>query len=183
MITLKTSMGDIVIALDFENTPQSADNFLHYARNNFYNGTIFHRVINGFMIQFGGFEPGMVQRATDRAPVKNEADKSSYNQRGAVAFARTTDPDSATSQLFINVVDNHFLNYTSSTLTGWGYCTFGKVISGMDVVDEIRKLPTISCAGHQDVPVEDVIIETVIIDESALQDAKDKSKEAALVEE
>lgn len=182
MITLKTSMGDIVIALDFKNAPQSVENFLHYVKAGFYNGTIFHRVINGFMVQAGGFEPGMVKRPVDRKPVKNEADKSSCNQRGAVALARTTDPHSATSQFFINVVDNHFLDHTSPTSTGWGYCTFGSVTEGMDIVDKIRKLSTTACAGHQDVPVQDVSILEAVINEEALDQARSKSKEAVTTE-
>lgn len=174
MITLHTSMGDIIIALDFKNAPRSAENFLHYASSGFYNGVIFHRVIDGFMIQTGGFKPNMVkhEHPAKLPPIQNEANQSSCNRRGTVALARTTDPHSATSQLFINVVDNHFLDYTSQTPTGWGYCTFGSVVKGMDVVDKIRKLPTTSCLGYRDVPVEDVIIKSVSIDKKALNKAQ-----------
>ena len=164
MITLNTSLGDIKIILDFEGAPKSAANFLRYALEGFYNGTIFHRVISGFMVQAGGFESGMVKKKT-HSPILNEADKSSNNVRGSLAFARTSDPHSATSQFFINVVDNHFLDYTSKTPTGWGYCTFGKVEEeSMFVVDKIRKVPTTSRVGHQDVPVDDVLINNVLVD-------------------
>ena len=150
MITLQTSMGTIEIQLNFQDAPKSVANFLRYARNGFYDGTIFHRVIDGFMIQGGGFEPGMNKKPT-YAPIVNEADKSSCNKKGTLAFARTSYPHSATAQFFINVVDNHFLDYTSKTPTGWGYCPFGGVIRGMQVVDEIRKCQTVTRAGYQDV--------------------------------
>jgi peptidyl-prolyl cis-trans isomerase B (cyclophilin B) len=164
MITLQTNHGPIVIELDFENTPKTAANFLEYAKKGFYDKTIFHRVINGFMIQGGGFEPGMQQKTTDAA-IENEADKGQANLRGTLAMARTDDPHSATAQFFINVVDNAFLNFKSKAGSGWGYCVFGKVVDGMDVVDKIRAVPTTRRAGHSDVPVDDVVIEKVIVEE------------------
>ncbi len=163
MITLQTNHGPIAIELDFENTPKTAANFLEYAKSGFYDGTIFHRVINGFMIQGGGFEPGMKQKDT-RANIENEADKGQQNKRGTLAMARTDDPHSASSQFFINVVDNAFLNFRSKVGSGWGYCVFGKVVSGMDIIDKIKAVPTTSRAGHQDVPKDDVIIEKVTVD-------------------
>ncbi len=163
MITLHTSLGDIQVELDTVNTPATADNFLNYAKAGFYDGVIFHRVIKGFMIQAGGFESGMTRKNT-QAPIQNEADKSGKNLRGTLAMARTADPHSASTQFFINVVDNAFLNYSAKTPAGWGYCVFGKVVSGMEVVDKIQKVATGSRAGHQDVPTEEVIIEKVTID-------------------
>lgn len=165
MITLKTNFGDIEIELDFKNTPKTAANFLQYAKDGFYDGTIFHRIINGFMIQGGGFEPGMGQKESN-ATIENEADKGEKNKRGTIAMARTSDPHSAGSQFFINVVDNDFLNFKSKANEGWGYCVFGKVINGMDVVDKIKAVKTTRRAGHQDVPVDDVVIEKVIVDET-----------------
>lgn len=164
MITLQTNLGNIVIELDHANTPNTAANFLSYAKNGFYDGTIFHRVINGFMIQGGGFEQGMQQKKTS-SPIENEADKGQANGRGTIAMARTSDPHSATAQFFINVADNKFLNFTKKSPDGWGYCVFGKVVSGMDVVDKIKEVKTTGRGGHQDVPVEDVIIEKVIVEE------------------
>ncbi len=160
MIVLKTNHGDITLELDLENAPKSSENFLAYARDGFYNGTIFHRVIDGFMIQGGGFEPGMTQKPTG-SPIENEADNGLKNALGTIAMARTMDPHSATAQFFINVSDNEFLNHSSPTPQGWGYAVFGKVTEGMDVVDAIRKVATGSAGGHQDVPVEDVVIESV----------------------
>lgn len=162
MITLQTNHGPIVIELDFVNTPKTATNFLQYAKDGYYDGTIFHRVINGFMVQGGGFVPGMQQK-TANATIENEADKGQPNLRGSIAMARTNDPHSASAQFFINVADNAFLNHTSKTANGWGYCVFGKVIEGMDIVDKIKAVKTTSRAGHQDVPVDDVVIEKVII--------------------
>ena len=161
MITLKTNYGDIEIALDFEGTPITAENFQKYAKNGFYNGTIFHRVINGFMIQGGGFDANMKQKPTE-VTIQNEANKGKTNKRGTIAMARTSDPHSATAQFFINVIDNDFLNFKSETANGWGYCVFGEVKNGMDIVDQIKKVPTTSRMGHQDVPVEPVVIEEVI---------------------
>lgn len=163
MITLHTNHGPIVIELDFENTPKTAANFLEYAKSGFYDNTIFHRVINNFMIQGGGFEAGMQQKKTN-APIENEADKGQPNKRGTLAMARTDDPHSATAQFFINVVDNAFLNFTAKP-SGWGYCVFGKVVEGMDVVDKIKAVATTRRAGHSDVPVDDVIIEKVVVTE------------------
>lgn len=162
MITLQTNFGDIKIELDFENTPNTAQNFLNYAQSGFYDGTIFHRVISGFMIQGGGFDVNMKQKHTEN-PIGNEGKKGNANKRGTIAMARTNDPHSATSQFFINVVDNDFLNFSSESPNGWGYCVFGKVIEGMDVVDQVRKVATTHRSGHQDVPVESVVIEKVIV--------------------
>lgn len=167
MITLETSHGVIVIELDFENTPHTAENFLAYAREGFYEGTVFHRVISNFMIQGGGMDLNM-QKKTTRAPIKNEANKGLTNQRGTLAMARTGDPHSATAQFFINVVDNTFLNFSATNEKGWGYCVFGKVIEGMDVVDKIKQIKTGSRAGHQDVPVENIVIQKVIVNEDAV---------------
>lgn len=161
MITLKTNKGDIVIELDHENAPETAENFLQYVRDGYYDGTLFHRVIDGFMIQGGGFEPGMVQKPT-RAPIDNEANNGLKNDRGTIAMARTGDPHSATSQFFINIFDNNSLNHTSETPQGWGYCVFGKVVDGMEVVDIIRDVETGHVGHHADVPTEDVIIESAV---------------------
>lgn len=165
MITLHTNYGDIKIELDTVNTPNTAANFLEYAKAGFYNGTIFHRVINGFMIQGGGFEPGMHQKTT-KAPIENEADKGQSNKKGTIAMARTSNPHSATAQFFINVADNDFLDFKSKSPDGWGYCVFGKVVEGMDVVDQIKQVKTTSRAGHQDVPLNDAIIERVEVIDS-----------------
>lgn len=164
MITLKTNLGDISLELDYKNTPITAKNFLEYAKNGFYDGTIFHRVINNFMIQGGGFIPDMTQKKTNKT-IQNEADKGAKNKRGTIAMARTSDPHSATAQFFINVKDNDFLNHTGKNPQGWGYCVFGSVISGMDVVDKIKAVKTTSRAGHQDVPAENIVIEKVIVGE------------------
>lgn len=164
MVTLKTNLGDIVIELDHAKTPKTAANFLNYAKKGFYNDTIFHRVINGFMIQGGGFSSGMKQKTTD-APIENEAAQAAPNLRGTIAMARTSDPHSASAQFFINVADNKFLNHSSKTPAGWGYCVFGKVVSGMEIVDKIKAVKTTTRAGHQDVPAEEVVIESVVVDE------------------
>lgn len=157
MIIFTTTYGDIQIELDFDNAPVTARNFLDYARNDFYTGTIFHRVIDNFMVQGGGFEPGMAQKSGG-APIENEAANGLSNDVGTLAMARTSDPHSASSQFFINVSDNHFLNHKSKSMQGWGYAVFGRVVNGMETVDRIRKVPTGSSAGHQDVPVDDVVI-------------------------
>jgi len=157
-VLLSTNLGDITLKLDTENAPKTSENFAEYVKAGFYNGLIFHRVINGFMVQGGGFEPGMVQRPT-RAPIDNEANNGLKNTIGAVAMARTMDPHSATAQFFINVADNSFLDFKSETTDGWGYCVFAEVSDGMDVVNRIKALPTTFKAGHQDVPTEDVIIQ------------------------
>jgi peptidyl-prolyl cis-trans isomerase B (cyclophilin B) len=160
MITLSTTHGDIVIELDEENAPLSSANFKQYVEDGFYDGTIFHRVISNFMIQGGGMTPDMAQKAT-RPPIENEAKNGLKNARGAIAMARTMDPHSATAQFFINVKDNDFLDYPGQD--GWGYCVFGKVVEGMDVVDRIRDVDTTSKRGHQDVPVEDIVIEKATV--------------------
>ena len=158
MVKLHTNFGTITIELDAEKAPITTANFLEYVNSGFYANTIFHRVIDGFMIQGGGFEPGMTQKPTN-APIKNEANNGLRNSIYTIAMARTPNPDSASSQFFINVNDNDFLNFTAPTAQGWGYCVFGKVVEGTEVVDAIRKVKTGNKAGHQDVPVEDVIIE------------------------
>ena len=158
MIKLHTNHGVIGIELDAEKAPESAKNFLAYAEAGHYDNTIFHRVIKGFMVQGGGFEPGMKQKPCN-APIKNEADNGLKNERYTVAMARTSDPHSATAQFFINVADNDFLNFTAPDGNGWGYCVFGKVVEGTEVVDKIRAVKTGTKGFHQDVPVEDVIIE------------------------
>jgi len=163
MIKMKTSMGEISIELDHEKAPKTCENFEQYAKDGFYDGTIFHRVIDGFMIQGGGFEPGMNQKQT-RGNVENEADNGLKNDRGTIAMARTSDPHSATAQFFINIFNNDSLNHTSPTPQGWGYCVFGKVVDGMDVVDAIRDVETGQRGMHGDVPVEDVVIESVTIE-------------------
>jgi peptidyl-prolyl cis-trans isomerase B (cyclophilin B) len=160
MIVLKTNYGPITVELDFEKAPNSAANFMQYAKDGFYNGTIFHRVINDFMIQGGGFEPGLSQK-DNGSPIENEADNGLSNLTGTLAMARTSDPHSATSQFFINVGDNHFLDHSNKTDQGWGYAVFGKVTDGMDVVEKIKTCETGSMSGHQDVPVNEVIIESV----------------------
>lgn len=157
MVKLSTNLGDITIALDAEKAPITVANFLQYVESGFYEHVIFHRVINGFMIQGGGFDANMKQKPTE-ASIKNEANNGLTNDKYTVAMARTSVPDSASSQFFINVSDNDFLNHTAPTPSGWGYCVFGKVVEGMDVVDAIKAVPTTSRAGHQDVPVEPVVI-------------------------
>lgn len=167
MVIIHTTVGQIKVALDFENTPTTAQNFLDYAKEGFYAGTLFHRVIDGFMVQGGGLLPGMEDKRSKSAPIKNEANKGAKNKRGTLAMARTGDPHSATSQFFINVADNAFLDFTSESTQGWGYCVFGHVVEGMEVVDKIKSVPTTSRRGHQDVPVDDVLIERVEILEPA----------------
>jgi len=159
-VRLKTSLGDITVELDEKNAPKSVDNFLQYALEGAYDGTIFHRVIAGFMIQGGGFTPDMQERPT-RAPIKNEATNGLRNLRGTLALARTADVDSATNQFFINTVDNPFLDHKKRTKEEFGYAVFGWVTEGMDVVDRIEKVPTGTAAGHQDVPQTPVAIEAV----------------------
>lgn len=167
MITLHTNFGDITIELDFDNAPISAANFAQYAEEGFYEGTIFHRVINDFMIQGGGFDEDMNQKET-RAPIANEADNGLKNDTYTLAMARTMDPDSASSQFFINVKNNDFLNHTAKNTQGWGYCVFGKVTDGTDIVDKIKAVKTGSNGMHQDVPVESVIIDKVTVDKEKL---------------
>jgi peptidyl-prolyl cis-trans isomerase B (cyclophilin B) len=162
MITLKTSVGDIVIELDHEKAPKSCENFEQYVREGHYDGTIFHRVIGNFMIQGGGFMPDMMQKAT-RDPIENEAANGLSNVNGSIAMARTSAPHSATAQFFINVKDNSFLDHPGQD--GWGYCVFGKVTGGMDVVEQIKGVDTTNRAGHSDVPVEPIVIEKAEIAE------------------
>ncbi len=164
MIQLQTNHGIISIELDFENAPKTAENFLKHAKSGYYDDTIFHRVIDGFMIQGGGFNTQM-QEKTKQPTIENEADRASANKRGTLAMARTSDPHSASTQFFINVADNDFLNFSAKSANGWGYCVFGKVTAGMDVVDKIKKSATTNRAGHQDVPVENVVLEKVTVSE------------------
>ncbi|MCG6875149.1 MAG: peptidyl-prolyl cis-trans isomerase [Betaproteobacteria bacterium] len=158
MVKLSTNLGTFTLDLDAERAPETVKNFLQYVQDGHYNNTVFHRVIDGFMIQGGGFEPGMRQKST-RAPIANEANNGLKNDRGTIAMARTGDPHSATAQFFINVADNGFLNHTAPTPQGWGYCVFGRVTEGMDVVEKIKGVRTGSSGMHKDVPVEDVVIE------------------------
>lgn len=157
-VKMTTSLGAFVIQLDHAKAPVSAANFVDYVKSGFYNGTIFHRVIPGFMAQGGGFDSSFAQKDT-KAPIKNEADNGLKNKRGTLAMARTNDPNSATAQFFINYKDNGFLDHTSPTPSGWGYAVFGEVIEGMDVVDEMAKQPTGNRGMHQDVPKTDIVIE------------------------
>ena len=157
MILFETTLGNITIELFETDAPKTTANFKQYVEAGFYNGTIFHRVIDGFMIQGGGFEPGMIQKDT-RDPISNEASSGLSNNRGTIAMARTMDPHSATAQFFINVTDNDFLNFRSETPDGFGYCVFGRVFDGLDVVDAIKAVETTHRAGHSDVPRDDVII-------------------------
>jgi len=158
MIKLHTNYGVIGIELDAKRAPETAKNFVSYVEAGHYDNTVFHRVIDGFMVQGGGFEPGMKQKPT-QAPVKNEANNGLKNDRYTVAMARTNDPHSATAQFFINVADNDFLNHTAPTPQGWGYCVFGRVVEGTDVVDRIKGVKTGSSGFHRDVPAEDVVIQ------------------------
>ena len=162
MIKMHTTYGIIGLELDAAKAPNTAANFERYAREGFYDGTIFHRVIDGFMIQGGGLTSNMVNKPTHE-PIKNEADNGLKNDRGTIAMARTGDPHSATAQFFINVKDNSFLNHRSPTPDGWGYCVFGKVVEGMDVVDRIKGVATTNAGFHQDVPAEPIVIEKVEI--------------------
>lgn len=157
VVRLETTKGNIVLELDREKAPKTVDNFLSLVESGFYEGTIFHRVIKGFMIQGGGLTENMTQKPTG-IPIPNEADNSLKNVRGSIAMARTQDPHSATSQFFINTVDNAFLNHSSKTLSGWGYCVFGRVVEGMDVVDAIESSPTTTYGMYTDVPSEPIVI-------------------------
>ncbi len=156
-VELETTMGNIVIELNAEKAPNTVANFLDYVKSGHYDGTIFHRVIDGFMIQGGGMDANMKEKSTN-APIKNEADNGLKNEVGTIAMARTSDPNSATAQFFINVKDNSFLNYTSPTPQGWGYAVFGKVTEGMDVVNKIKGVPTGKYGFHSDVPTTPVVI-------------------------
>ncbi|MDO8828449.1 peptidylprolyl isomerase [Methylophaga sp.] len=161
-VKLTTNHGDIVIALNADKAPETVKNFIQYVEAGFYDGTIFHRVIENFMIQGGGFDESFQQKKTE-APIQNEADNGLSNKLGSIAMARTGDPHSATAQFFINTKDNDFLNYRGKTMQDWGYAVFGEVIEGMDVVDAIRKVNTTMRGGHQDVPAEAVVIEKAIV--------------------
>jgi peptidyl-prolyl cis-trans isomerase B (cyclophilin B) len=157
-VVLSTSEGDITVELNAAKAPKTVENFLAYVKSGHYDKTLFHRVINGFMIQGGGFESGMRQKPTE-APIENEATNGLRNEKYTIAMARTSDPHSATAQFFINVADNDFLNHTAPTVQGWGYCVFGKVVEGTDVVDRIKAVRTIRYGMHQDVPEQEVLIE------------------------
>ncbi len=169
MITLKTNLGDIKLKLDFEKAPITAENFIKYAKEGFYDGTIFHRVIKGFMAQGGGFSSGMAEK-TPRESIQNEANNGLSNKRGTIAMARTNDPHSASAQFFINLSDNDFLDHKNESTSGWGYCVFGEVIEGMDIVDKMTSVATGRMGFHDDVPKEEIIIEKVIVDD--VQEAK-----------
>lgn len=160
-VQLSTSLGDILIELDPLRAPKTTENFLGYVRRGYYDGTIFHRVIENFMIQAGGFESGMKSKQPGET-IENEADNGLTNATGTIAMARTSDPHSASAQFFINVSDNAFLNFKSRSSDGWGYCVFGAVVEGIDVVDRIVKSPTAGRAGHQDVPIEEIVIERAV---------------------
>ncbi len=162
MVVLQTNFGEIKVNLFSEEAPATVENFLNYAKSGFYDGTIFHRIIDGFMVQGGGFTQGMEQKSV-QAPIQNEANNGLSNKIGTLAMARTPDPHSATAQFFINVNDNDFLNFSSETSQGWGYCVFGEVVEGMDIVNKIKSVATGSAGFHQDVPLEDVIIEKVTV--------------------
>ncbi len=164
MVTLHTNYGQITLTLFADKAPNTVENFLNYVKEGFYDNTIFHRVIDGFMIQGGGFEPGMIQK-TPNAPIANEANNGVANNTGTIAMARTGEPHSATCQFFINLTDNSFLNFRGESMDGWGYCAFGEVIEGMDVVNKIKDVQTGNASGHQDVPLEDVVIQKVVFSE------------------
>ncbi|EZP33485.1 peptidylprolyl isomerase [Pseudomonas sp. RIT288] len=165
-VKLTTNYGDIVIELDAEKAPITVANFLEYVKAGHYENVVFHRVIKGFMIQGGGFQPGMQEKKDKRASIQNEADNGLKNEKYTLAMARTMDPHSASAQFFINATNNSFLNHTAKTAQGWGYAVFGKVVAGTDVVDKIEGVATTSKAGHQDVPADDVIIEKAEIIEA-----------------
>ena len=165
MVIIRTTFGDITLELDADKAPKTVENFLKYASEGFYDGTVFHRVIDNFMIQGGGFNADMSQKDSGE-PIENEADNGLKNDFGTIAMARTMDPHSATAQFFINVKDNDFLNHTGKHMQGWGYTVFGKISQGEEVLDKIRAVPTTSRGGHQDVPQDPVIIETVEIVEA-----------------
>ncbi|SDO09741.1 peptidyl-prolyl cis-trans isomerase B (cyclophilin B) [Halomonas shengliensis] len=164
MIVLQTTFGDISVELDHEKAPKTAANFEQYVRDGFYDGTLFHRVIDGFMVQGGGFDEDFNQKPT-RDPIENEADNGLANEVGTLAMARTQDPHSATAQFFINVADNAFLNHSGKSIQGWGYCVFGRVVDGMEVVEKIRKVETTRRGMHADVPAQDVLIEKAYVKE------------------
>ena len=165
MVIIRTTFGDITLELDADKAPKTVENFLKYASEGFYDGTVFHRVIDNFMIQGGGFNADMSQKDSGE-PVENEADNGLKNDFGTIAMARTMDPHSATAQFFLNVKDNDFLNHTGKNMQGWGYTVFGKITQGEEVLDKIRAVPTTSRGGHQDVPQDPVIIESVEVVEA-----------------
>ncbi len=162
-VRLVTSMGEIVLALDSDKAPKTVENFIGYVKNGFYDGTLFHRVIDGFMIQGGGFNQEFEKKMT-QPPISNEADNGLKNERGTIAMARTGDPHSATSQFFINVNDNHNLNHSAKSQRGWGYAVFGRVVEGMEVVDRIRVVPTTTYGYYRDVPAKPVVIESAVLE-------------------
>ena len=161
MIKISTTFGEMTLELDADKAPKTVANFLEYVREGFYDGTIFHRVINNFMVQGGGFDTNMQQKTT-KAPIENEADNGLKNEFGTIAMARTMDPHSATAQFFINVSNNEFLNHSGKNMQGWGYAVFGKVVEGAEVLEKIKAVATTSKNGHQDVPVDEVIIESIV---------------------
>lgn len=161
-VEMRTNYGTVLLELYPDKAPKTVANFLAYAREGFYDGTLFHRVIDGFVIQGGGFGPGMTQKVA-RKPIENEANNGLRNERGTIAMARTSDPHSASSQFFINVANNDFLNFTAPTPQGWGYCVFGRILDGLHVVDQIKGVPTGNKLGHKDVPLSDVLLERVRI--------------------
>lgn len=163
MIVFKTSLGDVKIALDFDNAPITAKNFQQYVEEGFYEGTIFHRVIKGFMVQGGGFSSGMGEKET-RESIQNEANNGLGNKRGTLAMARTQDPHSASAQFFINLVDNDFLDFKGESTQGWGYCVFGEVLEGMDIVDKMTLVDTGRMGHHDDVPKEEIIVESASVE-------------------
>lgn len=162
-VIFKTDLGDITIEVDHENAPIGAENFVRYATEGFYNGTIFHRVIPGFMVQGGGMLPGMEEKDAGRPPIENEGDNGLKNVRGSLSYARTQDPNSATTQFFINLVDNKFLDHTSKDAQGWGYAVFGQIVDGIEVIDAIAEKETTSRRGHSDVPVDDILINKTVV--------------------
>ena len=164
MVIFETNMGNFSLELNAEKAPKTVENFLNYVNKGHYDGTIFHRVISNFMIQGGGFEAGMKQKATDPV-IKNEANNGLSNKVGTVAMARTSDPHSASSQFFINVKNNDFLDFSAESGQGWGYCVFGEVVDGMDVIESIKQVKTGNKSGHEDVPVEDVVVTRAYISE------------------
>lgn len=161
-VLMKTLLGDMTLELDADRAPATVANFVEYAQSGHYDSTIFHRVINNFMVQGGGFDTDMGQKGTN-APIQNEANNGLKNDRGTIAMARTMDPHSATAQFFINISDNDFLNFSGENMQGWGYAVFGRVVEGEDVLDKIRCVPTGSQAGHQDVPNDPIVIESVTV--------------------
>ena len=162
-VIFETTLGNITVELDHDHAPIGAANFLQYAEDGFFNGTLFHRVIPGFMVQGGGMLPGMAQKPAGE-PIQNEADNGLKNVRGSLSYARTMDPHSATTQFFMNLVDNDFLDHTSKDMQGWGYAVFGRITDGLDVIDEMAKVETTRRHGHQDVPVDDIVIENTRVE-------------------